>query len=72
MKRASIAGAFRAQNLCRLAGKGCKLHIAIHMLGKIAGERCLARTRIAEQSENRAAAVFEPLPDGLQRLILFR
>src|SRR6185312_2399786 len=58
-----------------LAGEGGELHLTIDMLGEILGERGLACARIAEQAENlrgvlRAGLGFEPIANGVERLVL--
>ena len=59
-----------AQNLRRLSGKGRKLHVAVDLLGEMARKCRLAGAGIAEEPEQWAVALPEPVGNRLQRLVL--
>src|SRR5690606_38452443 len=72
MDGSGVDRALRAQDLRRLARECRELDLTIHMLGKVPGQRGLARTGIAEQAEDLRPACLQPAVDGLERRILLR
>jgi hypothetical protein len=63
-----------AHYACRLAGEGREQDFAVDRCGKVAGQRCLARTGIAEQAEDRraSACVLEPVGSRDEGGVLLR
>lgn len=70
MDRAGICCPAGAQNLRRLAGKGCKKDFTIYMFGKVLCKRRLARSGVTEQPKNRRPAFLQPARNSLQGFIL--
>ena len=52
-----VPAAFAAHHRCRLAGEGGEFHLAVRLVGDVAGKRGLAGAGIAEQAEHLRRAV---------------
>ena len=76
MDGGGAVAALAAHYGCRLAGEGGELHLAVDMLGEMAGERGLAGAGIAKQAEHlarvavRTRLILQPGGDRLQRGVL--
>ena len=70
-----VPAAFAAHHARRLAGEGSEFHLAVGLVGDVAGKRGLAGAGIAEQTEDlrravRAGLGLQPFGDNGQRLLL--